>query len=751
MPPLPLADDNYKDKLGLKRNNPPGDAETSNNNWVDGGSASPALTMLSKADEESSASADGNEDDGASPTALGRTANGSNATNASTTALNLPVDGSDAPPVSTTTLGMPVGGSNATREGESAAPGAIGEDETPVGNGATGDSSIPPMQQSTLYPFFLQGSERVERPLAIAALVQNGMTVLTKVDNGSGMTLLVGHPLAARNAWALNGATAVAGLGRQLASAVGETRRAPRVSPPLAAMAVLQVKTKQAGKNVEGVAVHALGTLPVWGTTEGVAVRALGPLPSRTVVETVEVAADMVARPGTAVCTDGCAGGICVDGHTQTFVPAAIIVATAPAVANPYLNSAHGTVADTSRGFRGAVGGGDVCAHAPADTAGTTAEGDTPPTGSNMQGVHRHFEPHAFMEEELHGADLQLQRLTTADWRLLRIFGNTIHLNNGTHLDGGIGVTKDAKWQWLYHRVASCSLPLYNLPNGQWALCFLTTLTNLWVGVIQHCWNSERPLVFQAVILCRVRKISQFHDVKSIIWGWLDAWDAGRYVALVKEVEEANLDSGGGGRRVDVQHQDNATSLARRYNAMVHGGKVHAAVWMVTNRGAGGPHCPHNLDSKSGRPVIDVLWDKHPDCRVPLEEDFNAYPNAVNLLDTMPVYCFEKCIAKAAARLSGSTGPCGVKAKMLKHWLLRHGAHSEKLQEAIATWVNWLSEGSPPYAAYRAVNTVQPVTLEKCPGVRSLRVGQVWMRLWSDCSHMKTKVAATTACGNTQL
>ncbi len=169
------------------------------------------------------------------------------------------------------------------------------------------------------------------------------------------------------------------------------------------------------------------------------------------------------------------------------------------------------------------------------------------------------------------------------------------------------------------------------------------------------------------------------HNVKQIIWGRLDAWDAARYVTVVKEVEEANLDSGGGGRRVSVQCQDDATSLARKYNNMVLGCKVRAAIRMVTNRGARGPYHPHNLDSKSGRLVIDVLWDKHPDCRVLLDKDFDAYPNAANLLDTMRISCCDECFSKAAARLSGSAGPCGMEAKMLKHWLLRHGAHLEHL------------------------------------------------------------------------
>ncbi len=189
----------------------------------------------------------------------------------------------------------------------------------------------------------------------------------------------------------------------------------------------------------------------------------------------------------------------------------------------------------------------------------------------------------------------------------------------------------------------------------------------------------------------------------------------------------------------------------RKYNNMVLGGKVRAAIRMATNRGAGRPYHLHDLDSKSRHSVIDVLRDMHLDCCMPLDEDFDAYPDVANQLDTMPVYCYEECAAKAAARLSGSAGPCGVEAEMLKHWLLRYGAHLECLQGVIATWVDWLSNSSPPYAAYWAVNMVHVVALDKSPGDWPLRVGEVWMCLWSDCSHMKTKAAATSACRNTQL
>ncbi len=247
-----------------------------------------------------------------------------------------------------------------------------------------------------------------------------------------------------------------------------------------------------------------------------------------------------------------------------------------------------------------------------------------------------------------------------------------------------------------------------------------------------------------------MRGVDRFHNVKPIIWGRLDAWDAGQYVALVKGIEEANLDIGGGSGGTRVRRAD-TTLLARKYHNMVLGGKVRAAMCMVTDRDSGGAYRPYDRDSKSGHPVINVLWEKHPAARVLLEEDFDNHPGTPDCLDSMPVYCFEECVAKAAARLSGGAGPCGVESTMLKFWLLRYGVQSEPLWEVMAMWVDWLSNDSPSYAAYRAVNRVRTVALDKTLRVRPLGIEEVWMRLWSDCSHTKTKVEATNGCGNTQL
>ena len=120
-------------------------------------------------------------------------------------------------------------------------------------------------------------------------------------------------------------------------------------------------------------------------------------------------------------------------------------------------------------------------------------------------------------------------------------------------------------------------------------------------------------------------------------------------------------------------------------------------------------------------------------------------------MERSPLYFFEEQIAKAARRLSGGAGPMGVDAIMLKEWLLRHGAHSDALREEFGYWVYWLSNQSPPYAAYRALNAVRELAGNKKPGVRPIGCGEIFMRLFADCDHDQSKGGATVECGNTQL
>ncbi|KAL7530959.1 hypothetical protein ACHAXR_003772 [Thalassiosira sp. AJA248-18] len=144
----------------------------------------------------------------------------------------------------------------------------------------------------------------------------------------------------------------------------------------------------------------------------------------------------------------------------------------------------------------------------------------------------------------------------------------------------------------------------------------------------------------------------------------------------------------------------------------------------------GGIFQPYDKCSKTGLPVIDVLRSKHPEAVIPPAEDFDAYPDYPDSMEFMPMYFWEEHVAKAATRLSGGAGPCGLDGIQLKNWLLRHEVHSERLRSEMAQWVSWLANEYPPYAAYRALNSLRELPADKRPGSKS---------------------GATIACGNTQL
>ena len=182
---------------------------------------------------------------------------------------------------------------------------------------------------------------------------------------------------------------------------------------------------------------------------------------------------------GMAVCTDGCAGGTCGETHVQTFVLVANLAATAtaPAVANPYLNATTVTAPDTGGGVAvqlivpatilAATALAAANPHLNVTTSTTAVTGG----GEAAQRVRGHFVPCHCTDAEFRAEDPRLQRLTDADRQLCSVYGDTIHQNDGTHFDGRIGVAEDAKWQRFHLRVAACNLPVYNFPNGRWAHC----------------------------------------------------------------------------------------------------------------------------------------------------------------------------------------------------------------------------------------------------------------------------------------
>ena len=131
--------------------------------------------------------------------------------------------------------------------------------------------------------------------------------------------------------------------------------------------------------------------------------------------------------------------------------------------------------------------------------------------------------------------------LTGVDRTLISKYGDTVHGNDGTHLDGGI--KDDAYWQHLYNRFTDCNLPLWEVPSTV-ETEFLLTFAQLLQDVRERKCNSEKALIFAPCILRKTRNKKLYSETKPLIRGSLEAWKAGHYLALVNNIEEAALEDG---------------------------------------------------------------------------------------------------------------------------------------------------------------------------------------------------------------
>ncbi len=171
-------------------------------------------------------------------------------------------------------------------------------------------------------------------------------------------------------------------------------------------------------------------------------------------------------------------------------------------------------------------------------------------------------------EDELWSNDPLLQSFTGVDQKLHSVFGDTIHHNDGRHLDRGIGEDEDRKWQGLHERIFA----LYSLPNGWWTKQFLALQTALWCDIRMQEFNSEKDCIFAPLILRPVRSKKTMSEVKTLVWSLMDAWEASCYCALVKEVEECAMEDGF--PHAHTNRSLKLESVGRRFNSMVHSGKV---------------------------------------------------------------------------------------------------------------------------------------------------------------------------------
>ena len=118
----------------------------------------------------------------------------------------------------------------------------------------------------------------------------------------------------------------------------------------------------------------------------------------------------------------------------------------------------------------------------------------------------------------------------------------------------------------------------------------------------------------------------------------------------------------------------------------------------------------------------EVLRTKHPEARTPTATSLDSYLGRPPELT--PVDITKEMVTAVAGRLLGGAGPRGTDSVSLQHWLLRFGAASAELRLIFGDFVEWLGNGRPPWAAYRALMSARLIALDKQQGIRPVGVGE---------------------------
>ena len=121
---------------------------------------------------------------------------------------------------------------------------------------------------------------------------------------------------------------------------------------------------------------------------------------------------------------------------------------------------------------------------------------------------------------------------------------------------------------------------------------------------------------------------------------------------------------------------------------------------------------------ESGKTVLDVLKEKHPQPRAAAERAFLLCD------DLPPLVAVDVTGAHVERLIQGCAGPGGAMATRWQDFLLKYGAHSERLRDAMAELARRLANNMVAWDKIRALMASRLLALDKCPGVRLTGVGE---------------------------
>ncbi len=342
--------------------------------------------------------------------------------------------------------------------------------------------------------------------------------------------------------------------------------------------------------------------------------------------------------------------------------------------------------------------------------------------------------------------DLTRQTEHPIDTELIKLYGDTVHRNLGTHLTGDI--ENDSQWYYLWFQLISYHHPLYNPPQSKLGRDIVKTLAEEFQGVRERKWNSEKALLFPIIILRKPHQKLTTKEIKSRLRFRLQQWKQGNFIALATDtITEAFQYHTSKSPNLDIDDK------LHIFNQLVYHGKLREALRFLTNEHDENTILqPNDIDPKTGKSVLEVLKSKHPPLRI---QDITQNQFKLDEYEYIPqplaIQINEEDVKTMASNLHGSGGPTSLDSSLLSDLLLRYGTSSTLFRYEMAQWTEWLANDSPPWAAYRATMATRAVAFNKFPGVRPLSIGESYRRLWARLIISQTRDQAKAACNTTEL
>ena len=115
------------------------------------------------------------------------------------------------------------------------------------------------------------------------------------------------------------------------------------------------------------------------------------------------------------------------------------------------------------------------------------------------------------------------------------VYGDFLHHNDGSHLDGGVVDNVICQRCWLHLTAQSSSW--YATPSGAVGRRFMEIPAAEWRGVLSRSLNSKRHLIFAHVILTKMLRVRRAKEIQANITRRMDLWERGLHAGLVGDSE----------------------------------------------------------------------------------------------------------------------------------------------------------------------------------------------------------------------